>query len=343
MMDDVEVDHRQRVAANALGGRQGPLTLTGTATARSLQMWRAAHVPGDSHVLARAEDLELAIANKGQILDDVWRKLGGKPRFIYGLAEVGSDYGHAFCAFEMVNPKNGKIEFMVPNIVGVPGSKMVQWISLTEYLFGVNDFKDANRQRGFYNRPFTLVALNDPKIDVDACRDYFMDLAKRQEAGAAKFSLVFPRIRNVFRAPLHAMGLPQVEYGNCARWNYEAMKAAKIFPSEVHLGNFFTHNTMWPKRTAIRLLDGLSHVPKDNVKVVHLERPRHAHITAKGKSEGRTYANIFTRIAAFFGVVTTRGRHYANLAELAHVNVSVPLGSITARAETRAPKVLLAA
>jgi hypothetical protein len=50
---------------------------------------------------------------------------------------VGSDYDHAFCAFETENPKTGKGELMVPNIVGVSGSEMVQWISLTEYLFGI--------------------------------------------------------------------------------------------------------------------------------------------------------------------------------------------------------------
>ncbi len=313
-------------------------------------MRRAPGGTGDRYMLTRLAELrdfgkrdKVAISNKDQILDDVWQKLGGKPRFIYGLAEVGSDYGHAFCAFEMENPKTGKTEFMVPNIVGVPGSKMVQWVALNEYLFGVHEFKEANRQRGFYNRPYTLVGLDDPKIDVEACKNYFLDLAKRHEAGTAKFSLVLPRIRNVLRAPLHGLGLPHVEYGNCARWNYEAMKAANIFPSEVHLGNFFTHNTMWPKRTAIRLLDGLSNVPREGVKVVHLERPPHANITARGKSSGRTYANIFTRIAAFFGIVTARGRHYGNLAELAHVRVHVPEGTITARADSHTPKVLAAA
>ncbi|MEZ0313186.1 MAG: hypothetical protein ACAI38_15535 [Myxococcota bacterium] len=347
----MEVDNHRRVAAKVL--TQGPANaqLDLASAVSPPPMWRAVSIP-DSRALAtaRPEELEsfgcrgkVAIANKDQILDDIWHKLGGKPRFIYGLAEVGSDYGHAFCAFEMENPKTGKHEFMVPNIVGVPGSKMVQWISLTEYLFGVNDFKDANRQRGFYNRPYTLVALNDPKIDVDACRDYFLDLAKRHQAGTAKFSLVLPRIRNVLRAPLHALGLPYCEYGNCARWNFEAMKAAKIFPSEIHLGNFFTHNTMWPKRTAVRLLDGLSHVARDDVRVVHLERPPHAQLSAKGKSEGRTYVNVFTRIADLFGIVTARGRHYAHLSELAHVRVHVPKDTITAHTETRTPKALAAA
>ncbi len=349
----MEIDNRGRLALESATPtlRNGHAEVAGTPDGPT--MWRAGNVPADSRVIrvtttATPEQLArfgcrdgTAIANKDRLLDDIWRTLGSKPKLIYGLAELGSDYGHAFCAFEAPHPTTGKPTFMVPNIVGVPGEKMVQWIELTEYLFGVSEFKGANRQRGVYNRPFTLVTIDDPKIDVQAVKHYFDDLAARNQAGTAKFSLVFPRILNVVTAPLRWLGLSKTEYGNCARWNYEAMKAGNIFSKEITLANFFTHNTMWPKRTAVRLLDGLAKVKAGAV--VYLPRPEHAKVTARGKSEGRTYVNVFTRIADFLGLVTARGRHYASLENLANVVVRVPDQTIEAQLETHTPKLLAAA
>lgn len=354
----MEIDNRRRLAATkpiVQALRNDPAEVAGTP--RGPKMNSIGSVPADSRLMpvttySKPTPAQLAtfgtrdgtaIRNKDSILADVWQKLPSKPSFIYGLAELGSDYGHAFCAFEMPHPTTGKPTFMVPNIVGVPGEKMVQWIDLTEYLFGVQEFKGANRQRGVYNRPFTLVTIDDPKVDTRAVKAYFDDLATRNQAGTAKFSLMFPRILNVVKAPLRWLGLSTTEYGNCARWNYEAMKAGNIFSKEVNASNFVTHNTMWPKRTAVRLLDGFSQVDAKSVHVVHIPRPAHAQVTARGKSEGRTYVNVFTRIADFFGLATERGRHYANLQNLAHVVISVPPDSIDAQLESRTPKQLPAA
>jgi hypothetical protein len=293
-------------------------------------------VPNES-----AEDLArfgvrdgLPLRNKEAILEETWKKLGRTPKIVYGLCERGSPYGHAFAAVERFNPASGKAELMVANIIGTKGSGMVQWIPLGEYLYGVNDFKGANRQRSAYNRSFTLFALHGEHLDPKAMVRYFEDLAERNERGEAKFDLALPRVRNL----LHHKVLrdTSIEFGNCARWTAEALRVAGVFDGASGLRGVFQKNTPWPKRIGIRLLDGRTTVNREDIDVIAVPRIGHAVKTARAKAEGTTYANPATylahalRVDKAVGLFTDRPRRLSHLSSHAALTHVVPPGSMTA-------------
>ncbi len=302
--------------------------------------------------LARATSAELeafgkrdgvGVANKAELLPQMWKAIGFKPKMVYGLAEMGSSFGHAFIAFETANPKTGKLEYMVPNVCGAAGEALIQWCPLSEYLFGVDEFKGANKQRGIFNRPYTLVALNDDTIDTAACRAYVDHTLERYHKGKARFMLTLPRVANAFSWPLRQIGLPIPELGNCARWNAMFLREAGVFTNRIGPSNWVTQTTMWPKRLALRLVEGKSRVSVDNAAVIHIPRPAHAHITSQGLHDGQTYANLLTLICGKLGITTPEGRKNAQLANHAAAEVIIPPDTITGEVVVRPQQRLLPA
>ena len=101
-----------------------------------------------------------AISNKDEILGELWQRLGrGRPAAVVGVVRGSSPFGHAFAAYEREGDDAG--DLTVANIVWNEEVEMVHFLPLREYLFGTQNWREANPERGAYNRDFILVPIFD--------------------------------------------------------------------------------------------------------------------------------------------------------------------------------------
>jgi hypothetical protein len=272
----------------------------------------------------------LAISNKDGILDELWQKLGrGHPPVVVGVVSGSTPFGHAFVAYERGDPP----ELTVANVVASETQDMLNFLPLSEYLFGTSHWHAENPERGAYNRNFVLVPIFDRVTpDVPRMDAYFQDLKRRAREGSARFDLLTSRIRNVwstwnpFSVTLRALGVRRWrERGNCARWTAEGLRAGRILRT----------NTIWPPRILVRLLSGRANVFPTRMAVVCVPRIRHARRTSRVDPDVPLRTNPIAWARQKVWIYSENDLRFRDYNELADAVIFVRGGSTTAEVGLR--------
>lgn len=223
--------------------------------------WHVLPEPDSFHSAPRPADFGAMggtpVANGKSVLDQAWRSLGSNkpPDVVAILTRGNTPWGHAAVAYR----PPGSNELMVMNIVNpeiADGAKLVNWLPLTDYLFGTTNGL-LSEQGGAYNRAIDMVPIwNWPKEKIEKMHEYFVDLDRRQQRGVAHFELETGVMKNLVQHLKPAA--KRHEYGNCVGWVSRGMKKAGIAPRV----------TMFPKKMLVDILETVGRRNPDDVDVV---------------------------------------------------------------------------
>lgn len=273
-----------------------------------------------------------AISNKDGILGELWGRLGrGRPPVVVGVVRGSTPFGHAFVAYEQ--DRGGGPELTVANIVWSDDVEMLNFLPLSEYLFGTAHWQAENPERGAYNRDFILVPIFDRQTpDLRRMDAYFRDLRWRVREGTARFDLLTSRIRNAwsawnpFSVTLRALGVKRwKERGNCARWTCEGLKAGRILHN----------NTIWPPRILVRLLSGKANVFPTRMAVVCIPRIRHAKRSTRVNPDVPIRTNPLSWLRNLVHLRSENDRRFRDYNELADAVILVREGAMHAEVGLR--------
>eukprot|EP01012_Entosiphon_sulcatum_P011570 TRINITY_DN17073_c0_g1_i1.p1 TRINITY_DN17073_c0_g1~~TRINITY_DN17073_c0_g1_i1.p1 ORF type:complete len:346 (+),score=86.60 TRINITY_DN17073_c0_g1_i1:36-1073(+) len=256
-----------------------------------------------------------AVSNKEEILPQVDRMLraDGRPpavEVIFAEAVTNSlwrtlfSFGHLSVAYRM--PGTG--ERRVMNIVGLPGFEMVNFVNLSDYLFGTTGW-EKTEQGGVYNRNFVGVRVEElADSDILAMDHLFQSIRYESVSGRAKFNIDGGHIKAMLSYFVPEAGN---SYGNCARWTTKGLVSAGLMrlPS------------MFPKNALIRIFEDELRNNASNVHLVYYAQAEHAVV----KYEGWEYVRAHVSFTNLFS-----GMQYRDLLQYADLIVEIPNGSIMA-------------
>ena len=182
---------------------------------------------------------------------------------------------------------------------------MVNFMTLEDYLFGVDNFETGNEQGGIYNRTFRLMCVWDwPGKQVEALHKYYTHLDGRARTKRARFSQIFPRLFNMWPG--------KTRWGNCSMWTAQGLVEAGML----------RRATMWPKEMIIQMLEGTHKQDPGNITVVWLPRVAHARLTF-GRGAGQR--GMVAPCYAYHNLM------YWDLGSRAQATLTVPPGTMVAQ------------
>lgn len=260
------------------------------------------------------------ITNKDTIMQDVWRALGHDqpPDLLVihtrGLGGIGI-WGHALVAYR--HPETGKM--VCVNVVtpaNGKGSRLLNWLSLEDFLFGVGDnVYRKTQQYGAFNRGMDMIPIwHWPKDKIRAMHDCFVKEDERFDRGEVGFGAIFSNLVDT-RPTLTGK---EYKARNCAGWTSEGLVAAGLIDKP----------SLFPKKMMLRVLQQEGNRDPANVDLVNIPWVQTPHyVTPKPP-----IAN--SRVSAL-NVFATNYPETRDLSDLASVRVVVPRGSRTAEVQVR--------
>ena len=222
-------------------------------------------------------------------------------------------FGHSAIRYKFYpDSNNDNYQDIVMNIVGnkVENTKMVNFISTKEYLFGTDKFDRECEQSGIYNRTFYGIRIQKvSRAQLRALHYQFKTLQYREEANTSSFKLFGGRSKGFiwkyipFESDIND-GIIVSNSGNCSMWTSCGLVAAGLIPRK----------RIFPKAIFVELYQRQMRINPDNIKIVKYEEIAHCYKYWKG------YKTVNSLVNPLLPVLSLR---FWNLDKLCNVIVRV--------------------
>ncbi len=162
-------------------------------------------------------------------------------------------YGHSGIRYSYKDPGTGTIVDTVMNVSGQKGTRLVNFIDSSQYLF-TDDSVAGNEQGGVFNRSFISVRISGIDTEkIQQMEQYFRGLDKKQTEGTVGYGMLL----HIFTNPIRRF-LGLTIKGNCSFWTSNGLIEAGIIE----------RGSSWPLSLWFKVLFRQMEQNKGNVNII---------------------------------------------------------------------------